>query len=54
MTPLGWTIMVVSISAIVALTAFCLYRVLALPPVEVDDINVAPLEIQTPDTIDPD
>lgn len=54
MTPLGWAIMIVSISSIVALTAFCLFRVLTLPPVEVEDLNVAPLEIETPDMIDPD
>ena len=41
--------MVVSIGSVVGLTVFCLYRVLTLPPVEIDDLNVAPLEIETPD-----
>jgi len=53
-TTLGWLIMVVSIGAVVGLTAFCLYRVLTLPQVEVDDLNVAPLSIETPDLHDPD
>ena len=54
MTPVGWLIMTGSIGSVVALTAFCLYRVLKLPPLEVDDLNVAPLEIRTPDMNDPD
>ncbi len=54
MTPLGWLIMVFSIGSVVGLTLFCLYRVLTLPPVEVEDINTAPLEIKTPDVGQPD
>jgi hypothetical protein len=30
----GWTIMLVSISFVVALAAWCYYRVLTLPPLE--------------------
>ena len=54
MTPLGWTIMTVSISSVIGLAAFCLYRVLLLPPVEIESLDVAPLEISTPDRVDPD
>jgi hypothetical protein len=54
MTSLGCTIMVVSLTSVMALTAFCLYRVLTLPPVEIDDLNIAPLEIDTRDTANPD
>jgi hypothetical protein len=54
MNPLGWLIMTVSIGSVIALTAFCLFRVLSLPPVEIDDLNIAPLEIETPDTRQPD
>jgi len=50
MTPVGWIIMSVSIGSVIGLTGFCLYRVLTLPPVEIEDLNVAPLEIETPDT----
>ena len=39
MTPLGWLIMIVSVSSVIALTAFCLYRVLTLPPQELDEIH---------------
>ena len=54
MTPLGCLIMTVSLTSVISLTVFCLYRVLSLPPVEVEDLNVAPLEIETPDTKQPD
>jgi len=54
MTPLGSVIMTVSITSVIALTVFCLYRVLTLPPVEVEHLNVAPLEIETPDKHDVD
>jgi hypothetical protein len=47
-------IMAVSIGSIVGLTGFCLYRVLRLPTTDMLDIDVAPLEIRTPDTADPD
>lgn len=48
MTPLGWMIMTVSLSSVLGLTAFCLWRVLTLPPVEVEDLH-ARLDIVTPD-----
>jgi hypothetical protein len=49
-TTIGLVIMTASISSIVALTSFCLYRVLRLPPVEVGKLDIAPLNIETPDT----
>ena len=52
MTPVGWGIMCASIGSVVGLTVFCLHRVLTLPPVEINDLNVAPLEIETPDMKD--
>jgi hypothetical protein len=54
MTPLGWAMMIVSVGSVLTLVTFCLYRVLTLPPAEVEDVNVAPLEIDTRDTKDPD
>jgi hypothetical protein len=51
--PLGAAIMIVSVSTVVAMTLYCLKRVLALPPVEMEDIK-GPLEIDTGDTKDPD
>ena len=54
MTAVGVAIMVVSLGSVVGLTAFCLYRVLTLPPVEIDTLDVAPLEIETPDLKDVD
>lgn len=32
MQPLGWTFMLVSVSAVVILTAWCFYKVLTAPP----------------------
>jgi hypothetical protein len=53
MEPLGWLVMIVSVGSVLTLTAFCLYRVLTLPPVEVDDLTY-PLEVDTRDTKDAD
>jgi hypothetical protein len=54
MTALGWIMMLASVGGVLALTAFCLYRVLTLPPAEVESLNTAPLEIDTRDTSDAD
>lgn len=48
MTPTGWAIMIVSVGSVLALTAFCFYRVLTLPPAEIDELK-APLHIDTGD-----
>jgi hypothetical protein len=47
-TSLGWLIMTVSISSVIAMTVFCLWRVLTLPPVEATDLH-APSTIEPPD-----
>jgi hypothetical protein len=54
MNPLGWTMMIVSVGSVLTLTVFCLVKVLTLPPVEIEDVRVAPLEIDTRDTKDAD
>lgn len=51
MTPAGAIIMILSVGAVLALTAFCVVRVLLLPPVELEDLK-GPLEIDTRDTND--
>ena len=53
MTAAGWTIMILSVSTIVTLAAFCTWRVLTLPPVEQEYVK-GPLEIDTRDTKDAD
>ncbi|MCA9238066.1 MAG: hypothetical protein KDA44_21480 [Planctomycetales bacterium] len=53
LTPQGWAMMLVSISVVLGLVSYCLYRVLTLPPVDVQDIK-GPLEIDTRDTTDAD
>lgn len=50
----GWIVMILSVSSVVALVSFCLYRVLTLPPVDVEEHLKGPLEIDTHDTIDAD
>ncbi len=37
MTPAGWTVMILSVGAVVTLACYCLYRVFTLSPVEVED-----------------
>lgn len=54
MNPLGWLIMTVSITSVVGLAVFCLYRVLSLPAADVESLDIAPLDIQTPDAKNPD
>lgn len=54
MEPIGWLLMIVSVGSVLALVTFCLVRVMMLPPVEVEDLNIAPLEIETGDTKDAD
>lgn len=48
LTPAGWAIMVISLSAVISLNIFCFYRVLTISPDDVQDLN-APLEIDTGD-----
>jgi hypothetical protein len=54
MTPAGWAIMIVSVGSVLVLTAFCLYRVLTLPPAVAEEHLKAPLDIDTGDTKYPD
>ncbi|MEX0701354.1 MAG: hypothetical protein WD069_04600 [Planctomycetales bacterium] len=53
LTPLGWTIMIVSVGCVLSLVIYCLVRVLSLPPIE-DEHLKGPLEIDTGDTEDAD
>lgn len=53
MTTGGWIMMIVSVSTVLALVSFCMWRVLTLPPMEVDELK-GPLEIDTGDTQDAD
>ncbi len=53
MTPAGWAIMIVSVGSVLALTAFCFYRVLTLPSSEIEELK-APLDIDTGDLQNPD
>ncbi len=54
MTPAGIVIMCASVGSILLLTAFCMYRVLPLPPAVVEESLKAPLDIDTRDTADAD
>ena len=37
MTAAGWTVMILSVGSVFVLMSYCLYRVLSLPPVEVEE-----------------
>ena len=54
MTLAGWIVMILSVSTVLSLVSFCLYRVMTLPPVEVEEHIRGPLEIDTGDTVDAD
>jgi hypothetical protein len=54
MTIAGWLVMLTSVGSVLALTTFCLHRVLSLPPVDVAEHLKAPLDIDTRDTTNPD
>lgn len=53
MEPSALVVMLVSVTSVLSLVSFCLYRVLTLPPVE-DEHLKGPLEIDTGDTSDAD
>ena len=54
MTTAGWIIMILSVGSVLSLVSFCLYRVMMLPPVDVEEHLKGPLEIDTGDTMDAD
>jgi hypothetical protein len=49
MQPAGWAIMILSVASVFTGCAYCIYRVLTLPPIEVEEHLHAPLDIKTPD-----
>ena len=53
MNPAGWAVMIVSVSSVLALATYCVVKVLALPPVDMEDLH-GPLDIDTRDTQDAD
>ncbi len=53
MTTGGWIVMTLSVGAVLALVTYCLYRVLTLPPVDVESLH-GPPDIDTRDTEDAD
>ncbi|NOX56148.1 MAG: hypothetical protein GXP27_17240 [Planctomycetes bacterium] len=54
MTRGAWVVMIVSVGAVLSLATFCLYRVLKLPPIEVEEHLKGPPDIDTRDTEDAD
>jgi hypothetical protein len=49
MTTAGWAIMIASITGVLGLVSFCMYRVMTLPPTEVTETMKTPLDIDTGD-----
>lgn len=54
MTTAGWVVMILSVGSVLALVSYCLWRVLTLPPVEIEEHIKAPPDIDTGDTQDAD
>ncbi|MFQ5423676.1 MAG: hypothetical protein ACE5F9_06810 [Phycisphaerae bacterium] len=54
MTPSGWTVMILSVGSVLALVCYCLYRVLTLPPVEVEEQLKTPSDSDTGEIHDAD
>ena len=54
MTAAGWIVMILSVGSVLTLVTFCMYRVLSLPPVEVEEHVKGPTDIDTQDTADPE
>jgi hypothetical protein len=50
MTNAGWAIMIASLTGVLSLVSFCMYRVLTLPPAKVSETMKTPLDIDTGDT----
>ena len=50
MNAAGWLVMILSVGSVLTLVSYCLYRVLTLPPVEVEEHLKAPPDIDTGDT----
>ena len=50
----GWVVMLLSVGSVLLLSGFCLYRVLKLPPVEVEEHLKGQLDIETGDRADAD
>lgn len=42
MNPAGWSVMILSIGAVVVMLGYCLYRVLTLPSVEAEEDALDP------------
>ena len=49
----GWTTLLISVTSVLSLVTFCLYRVMTLPPVDEDSVH-SRLDIDTRDTEDAD
>lgn len=50
MTAGGWIVMILSVGSVLTLVSYCLFRVLTLPPVEVEEHLKGPPDINTHDT----
>jgi ABC-type antimicrobial peptide transport system permease subunit len=50
MTTAGWAVMIASITCVISLISFCMYRVLTLSPADVNKSMKTPLDIDTGDT----
>ena len=54
MTTGGWIVMALSLTSVLTLVSFCLFKVLTLPPVEAEESLKGMPDIDTRDTQDAD
>ncbi len=50
----GWIVMLLSVGSVLSLVSYCMYRVLSLPPVDIEQHLKGQLDIDTGDTRDAD
>jgi hypothetical protein len=50
MTIGGWIVMLLSVSAVLSLAGYCLYRTLTVPATDIEEHLKGPLDIDTRDT----
>jgi hypothetical protein len=54
MTVGGWIVMLLSVSAVLSLSTYCLYRTLTVPEADIEEHLKRPLDIDTRDTEEAD
>lgn len=54
MEPFGWVMMLISVGGVLSGASWCFYRILTLPPIDVEETIHGQPAIDTRDTLDAD